>query len=89
MRGISGLIIILVIVGALCFSGAGGKLWDNVRGLDGSCYAAIERMGTSMGGPICDAVGRGIASLETVVSGIGDKINLWKEQTFGSTSSGT
>ena len=88
MRGMSGLVIILVIVGALIFTGAGGKAWDNIKGLQGSCYAMIDKMGAGMAGPICDSVGRGITAVDNVVSGIGDKINLWKEQTFGSTSSG-
>lgn len=83
MRGISGL---LIIVAVLYFTGAGSWLWNNVKHLDTVCYGAVEQAGASMASPICDAVGKGVAVLDTALSGIGDKLNSWEEQTFGDTS---
>ena len=50
----------------------------------------IDKAGIpSMGAPICTSVGHGIAVMDGFFSDMGAKITLWKEQTFGATSSGT
>ena len=90
MRGMSGLVIILVVIGVLCFTSVGSKMWDSVKGLEGSCYSMIDKAGIpSMGAPICISVGHGIAVIDSTLSDLGTKITLWKDQTFGTTSSGT
>ena len=82
MRGISGLIIIIVV---LYFSGAGSWLWNNVKGLDSGCYTALERLGGTMASPICGALAHGIAVLDSTITSIGDKLDSWKQSTFGDT----
>ena len=90
MRGMSGLVVILVVIGVFCFTSVGSKMWDSVKGLEGSCYSMIDKAGIpSMGAPICTSVGHGIAVMDGFFSDMGAKITLWKEQTFGATSSGT
>jgi hypothetical protein len=59
--GSLGLIGIIVIGGALYYSGAGNWLWQQVRSLDRACYGLLSEIGTTMGSPVCDGIGTATA----------------------------
>ncbi len=77
MRGGIGLGGILIIGGVLYFTGVGSWIWRGVSQLDQSCYGLLSEIGTSIGTPVCAAVGRGIENLGEAGEDVEGHVSDW------------
>ena len=65
-----GLIGILIIIGALIYTGAGGMIEQSLQNLNQGCYNMLSSAGPSISGPAC----RGVSTLVTSINGMGDSV---------------
>jgi hypothetical protein len=70
------LIGLIIIIAILYFTGAGSWMWERVKTLDDSCYAALSEMGTNSGGQVCEGITAVVSAIDDGVSGMLDKIRM-------------
>lgn len=73
-RGGLSLTGILIIGALLYFTGAGAWLWARTKQLPAACYATLSEIGTSMGQSGCDALARGLNSVDDGTTGMMERI---------------
>ena len=66
-----GLGAIIIVGGALYYTGAGEKLWIQVKSLDSSCYSVMSSLGSEIANPVCGTVSKAIHGLDGVGAEIG------------------
>ena len=86
MGGRVGFIGVLILVGVLCYTDVGDRMWNNVKGLDSACYSAMTRMSSQIASPVCGSVSKGIAALESFGGTIHERVVAFKEQLFGNSA---
>lgn len=75
--------LILIVIGALYFSGAGGKMLANLQGLNTNCYAGLSRLGPQVANPICNALSKAITGIEDFSASIAQRLEQWQYNLFG------
>lgn len=63
---------LLVVTTLLHYTGAGGWMMGQLRGLSGSCAFSIPPMARSVGYPLCSGLSRGIEVTDRFSSSVGD-----------------
>lgn len=79
-----GIGVLLVIIAALYFSGAGNWALTNMRGLDAACYNGLTRLGAQFANPACAALAKGISAIDSAASNASARLEHWKESIFAS-----
>jgi len=75
-----GLWAIIIVGGALYYTGAGEKLWTQVKSLDSSCYSAMSSLGSEIANPVCGTVSKAIHGLDGVGRDIGNHVKAaWQK----------
>lgn len=74
--GLTGLV---VVAGALYFTGAGKWMWDRMLTLEDNCYAMLAQMGTGSGSGLCAGAGATIRAIDDGVKNIAENVGGWTE----------
>ena len=83
--GLGGL---LVVLGLLYFTGAGGWLWERVKHFDNQCHEALIEIGTSIGGAFCDGFGKAVEAIDRQVTGAGEGLGGLRARLSGMLGAG-
>lgn len=74
----------LILVGAVIyFSGAGSWAVNNIKGLEGSCYSGLSRLGPQIANPVCGALSKGMDAIDAAASSVGARLDAWQKGVFG------
>ena len=88
-----GLGAMIVIGGALYYTGAGEKIWTKIEGLGAGCYSAMSSLGSEISNPVCGTLSKAIHGLEVTGSEISQNAKAaWQKlagQITGSSTSGS
>lgn len=77
----------IIVIGAIIyFSGAGSWLMTRVQALDEQCYVMLTDVGFTEANPACAALGSGLSAVDGMLVAVGDKIDGFKQNVFGTTS---
>lgn len=85
-----GLVGLLVIGGALYYTGMLPAAWDHIKNAGNHCYAALSGIGVG-GQSVCGAVNGVVGMIDRSVSGMGNEFSGWMgetEQQFNDSSNG-
>ena len=69
--GLSGLLVIGAI---LYFSGAAGWVWGRLLQFEPQCYSLLAEMGTTMGGGLCNGIGRTVQATDRTIKDLDGSI---------------
>lgn len=65
---------LLIIGGALYFTGAGAWLWERTKQLDGACFQTLQQLGTGYGTPVCEGLSRLLHRAENGAAQLGSSL---------------
>lgn len=77
-------LVILIVIAALYYSGAGSWMLARLKGLDSQCYAGLSQLGAQVANPVCAMIAKTSASIEQFSDSIGQRLEHWQSSIFGS-----
>jgi hypothetical protein len=82
-RGGGSLTGLLIIIGVLVFTDAGGWLWNKVRQLGSDCYVGIGNLSPEIAQPVCNGVAVTIEAMADLGNTIDFKLDFWRQRIVG------
>lgn len=79
-----GILIFLILIAGIYYSGAGNWALNRMRGLDEACYNSLVRIGAQFASPACGALAKGITVIDTFTSNASSRLEHWKDSIFAS-----
>lgn len=58
--GSAGILTLLIVAGALYYSGAGSWMWQRIQGLGTNCYSALASAGSAIANPVCRGLSQAV-----------------------------
>jgi len=75
-----GLVGVVIIIGALYFTGAGSWMMNGLSGLSQNCATMIPNFAASIGYPVCGGVSKGVEFTDDATTRVGNFIRSIEEQ---------
>ena len=76
----AGLGTVIIVGGALYYTGVGEKLWTQIKSVDSKCYSVMGSLGSEIANPVCATVSKAIHGLDGVGSDIGNNVKAaWQK----------
>lgn len=76
-------LLILIIIAALYFSGAGSWMLRSLKGLDSQCYAGLSQLGAQVANPVCAMIAKTSASITEFNDSVGQRLQRVQQSLFG------
>lgn len=76
-------LLILIVIAALYFSGAGSWMMRSLKGLNSNCYSGLSQLGPQVANPVCAMVAKASAGIEEFAASIGQRLERWQSGVFG------
>ena len=86
MAGSSGCVGLLVIAGALYFSGAGNWMARQLNAINDNCYTTLSGVGAEIANPVCQGVAAGFSAADQMLMAASDKIGDMKQRILGNSN---
>lgn len=80
----NGLLVIIIIIAAVYYSGAGSWALNSMKGLDSACYSGLGRLGAQAANPVCAALAKGLSAVDDFANTVDARIERWRYGLFGS-----
>lgn len=75
--GGSGILVMILMIGVLWYSGAGGWMWQRVQRFGDDCYGMVAQLGVSAANPVCGGVTKAIAAMDSAGQRLSAQIHGW------------
>ena len=79
----NGFLVIIIIIAAIYYSGAGSWALNSMKGLDSACYSGLNRLGAQAANPVCALLSKGLSAVDDFAGTVSARIERWQNGLFG------